>query len=119
MSGSGLCLLGCREGRRGEGSCQVDLPGQTSYTEHGESSRNHGGGRDAEPVEKQAAAKYKVVWKCSKKAGKKKIISNKKKKCSKTREKKRYNNIKIYLKKKVIRSLMDCKRFLGGKRNDK
>lgn len=80
VSGSGLCLLGCREQRRSERSCQVDLPEQTSYTEHGECSRNHGGGRDAQPVEKQAAAKYKVIWKCSKEAGKKKMINNNKKK---------------------------------------
>lgn len=72
-------LLGCREGRRGAGVYPVDLPGQPSYTEHVERSRNHSGGRDAQPMEKQAAAKYRVIWKCSREPGKKKISNNKKK----------------------------------------
>lgn len=80
-------------------SIQVDLPGQPSCTEHVERSRNHGGGRHAQPVEKQAAAKYKVIRKCDEEHGKKKI-SNNKKQCSKTKEKKRLtkqsNKIKIY-----------------------
>lgn len=100
VSGSGTSWVA---GKGGEvrGSCQVNLPGQPSYTEHVERSGNCGGGRDVQPVEKQAAAKYKVIWKCGKEAGKKKTSFNKKTECSKTREKKRYNKINIYLKKKL------------------
>lgn len=60
------------------GSCLVDVHRELSYREHVERGRNCGIGRNAQPVEKQAAAeeersnaKYKAIQKYGTEAGKK------------------------------------------------
>ena len=64
--------------RRGEGSRPVDLHREPSHREHAERGRNRGVGRNAQPVEKRAAAeeersntKYRAIQKCGTEAGKK------------------------------------------------
>lgn len=95
------------KGREMRGSCQVGLPGQPSYTEHVERSRNHGGGRDAQPVEKQAAAKYKVIWKCGQEAEKKNIVITRKNSVVKPGRRKDTTKSRYTLKK------LNCNEFNG------